>query len=434
MSLQFLLFKTATAYISLVDGKFVDWVWQALKTALKLSRLKMKTSSRKVRATVGLFIAATVLSACQSTPTEGGLPEDFDVPAPDPEPLEIITIWAPEAVSNALSSNVEEFEESFGVEVQFTNLELEVIFQRLQSGVYPDVFFGTHSWTEQLVSEGLVAELELGVLGERIPKSLKNAFSVGEDFYGVAVSEQHVSLICNPTLVPEQPTEAELAGIGIGLALDPNLGDPYHLYPFMSSFGVDLIDPQETDFGSAAGYEFAAWMTNQGSDLFDLNNDYQTIADQFNSGEIGCWLSGPWALASVNTSLRDSVVVYEVPAVGNLETNALVDVAGFFVSAQSDDPVYANRLVLENFTESASQLVVARSLTGIPAVETADDFLSGFRETAVNTTPTSNSEFMNQLWPLLGSAQAELLAEGADSVEIWTRFVTEVDQLRGNAD
>ena len=41
---------------------------------------------------------------------------------------------------------------------------------------------------------------------------------------------------------------------------------------------------------------------------------------------------------------------------------------------------------------------------------------------------------MNQLWPLLGSAQAELLTDEADSVEIWSRFIAEVDQLRGNAD
>ena len=388
---------------------------------------------RGIKTTTALLAAALVLSACQPNQPDGGIPEGFEAPTEDPEPLEIITIWAPEAVSSSLAANAEQFEETYGVEVQFTNLELDAILGRLQTGVYPDVFFGTHSWTEELVSQGLVAELEIGVLGESIPTSLKDAFSVDGDFYGVAVSEQHVSLICNPELVPEQPSADELSEIGLGLALDSELGDPYHLYPFMSSFGVDLVNPLETDFGSAAGYEFAAWMARDGADLFDLNSDYQSIANQINAGELGCWLSGPWAAASLEPSLRDSAVVYQVPAVGNLDSNALVDVAGFFVSRQSDDPVYANRLVLENFTRSGSQLSVARSLTGIPAVETLDEFLSGFRDTAVNTTPTPASEFLNQLWPILGAAQAELLAGDADSVDIWSGFVEQVEQLQSNA-
>ncbi len=387
---------------------------------------------RGFRFIIALTLSGLVLSACQASPVENGLPEDLSAPTPEPEPLEIVTIWAPEAVSSALSDTVAEFEADFGVEVQFTNLELNEIYQQLESGLNPDIFFGTHSWTQDLVDDAVVSELELGILGNRFPESLENAFRVDDDFYGVAVSEQHVSLICNSELVPEQPSANQLSDIGLGLALDPQLGDPYHLYPFMSSFGVDLENPEETDFGSAAGYEFAAWMAREGSTLFDLTNDFQTIADGFNSGEFGCWLSGPWATAYLEPEILELAVVYPVPDVGDFEATALVDVAGFFINSQSDDPVYANTLVLENFTRNESQLAVASALSGIPAVETDNEFLSGFRETAAETLPTPASEFLNQLWPMLGAAQAELLVEDADSVEIWSSFVSEVEQLRLN--
>jgi Maltose-binding periplasmic proteins/domains len=109
-----------------------------------------------------------------------------------------------------------------------------------------------------------------------------------------------------------------------------------------------------------------------------------------------------------------------------------VDVTGFFVSATSDDPVYANRLVLEYFASPSSQLAVARELTGIPAVQTEDEILSQFASTVENATPTPVSPLMDQLWPLLGSIQAELIRGERSSVEIWTEFLTSFESLRGN--
>lgn len=393
----------------------------------------MKTRITGSLAAITLGLA---LTGCQPETTDSGLPTDFDFTETQSEtiPIEVITVWAPAAVSSSLSGISGAFEDEYGVSIQFSNIELAEIQTRLAAGNYPDVFFGTHSWTADLVELGVISKINTGVLGSRVPESLKDAFEFEGSSYGVPVSEQHVSLVCNSELVPEQPDISDLQEVGLGLALDSQLGDPYHLYPFMSSFGLGLDNPEETEFESDAGYEFANWMTQTGSELFDLESDYASVLAQFNAGEIGCWMTGPWALESIDEQLEDSLVVYSVPSAGNLESSALIDVAGFFVTKSSDDPIFANRLVLEAFTRSSSQLAVARSLSGIPAVETENELLSQFAQTAINATPTPASDFMDQLWPILGSTQAELIRNEESSVEIWTRFVQQLDTLRSNQD
>lgn len=384
---------------------------------------------------IALALGASV-TGCQAETTESGLPTDFDFQETQEqaEPIDVISIWAPSAVANSLTGISSVFESEYGVEIQFTEIELAEIQSRLQLGNYPDIFFGTHSWTPELAESGAVSKLSTGILGDKIPEQLLEAFSYQGDSFGVPMSEQHVALVCNSELVPEQPSIDELQEIGLGLGLDGELGDPYHLYPFMSSFGLSLSDPQSTEFDSDSGYEYASWMSSQGSELFDLNSDYSSALEAFNSEQIGCWLTGPWAIASIEPELMESLVVYPVPAAGNADSSALVDVAGFFVAANSDDPVYANRLVLEYFTRNTSQLAVAKSLSGVPAVETDDELFSMFRESAINATPTPSSELMDQLWPLLGATQADLIRNDISSEEIWSGFVSELDALRSNQD
>lgn len=378
---------------------------------------------------IGIGLA---LSGCQPATTPSGLPEEFDFTEtqPEVEETQIVTIWAPAAVTSSLQGISGAFEDEYGVVIQFSNVELEQIKSRIDAGNYPDIFFGTHSWTQELAAAGVVAKLSDGAFGNIVPGQLKQAFRFEEDLFAVPVSEQHVALLCNSEIVQQQPDFDDLQEFGFGMALDPELGDPYHLYPFMSSFGLSLENLDENNFSDDAGFEFAEWLAN--SEVFDLQSSYQQVVTRFNSGEIGCWLTGPWSLSQIDESIIDSLVVYSVPAAGDNDPVALIDVAGFFVAASSDDPVYANRLVMEYFTRSTSQLAVARSLSGIPAVETGDELLSQFAQTSANTLPTPASELIDQLWPVLGATEAELIRNERSSDEVWSEFLQELEVLVRN--
>lgn len=372
------------------------------------------------------------LSGCQPPTTSSGLPEEFEFSETqvEVEETQIVTIWAPAAVTSSLQGVSGAFEDEYGVVIQFLNLELEQIKSRIDAGNYPDIFFGTHSWTQELVEAGVVAKLSDGALGDQVPDQLKQAFKVENDLFAVPMSEQHVALLCNSELIQQQPDFDDLQDLGFGLALDPELGDPYHLYPFMSSFGLGLENLDDNNFSEDSGFEFAEWLSN--SEVFDLESSYRQVVTRFNSGEIGCWLTGPWSLSLIDESISDSLVVYSVPTAGDSEPVALIDVTGFFVSATSDDPVYANRLVMEYFTRPTSQLAVARSISGIPAVETSDELLGQFAQTSANTLPTPSSELIDRLWPVLGATQAELIRDERSSEEVWSEFLQELEVLVGN--
>lgn len=389
----------------------------------------------KIAGSAAFVAMSLLLSSCQSSTSPADLPEDFDFSQTqiETEDIQVVTIWAPEAVSSSLSGISGAFEDEYGVNIQFVNLELGEIKARLEAGDSPDIFFGSHTWTGELAEAGIIARLREGVLGDRVPAELIDAFSFNEDFYGVAVSEQHVALVCNSELIDQQPEISDLQEMGLGLALDGQLGDPYHLYPFMSSFGLGFED-LDAGFAEDAGFDYAEWMSTEGSELFALGEDYTTVLNKFNLEEIACWLTGPWALNAFTPELRDSLVIYPVPQVGDEPVSALVDAAGFFVAASSDDPVYANRLVFECFTRSSSQLAVARSLSGIPAVETDDELLSQFSLTLENATPTPAGDLVESLWPVLGSTQAELIRSEESSEQIWSEFLSKLDTLISKED
>jgi maltose-binding protein MalE len=292
----------------------------------------------------GLLALLLSLTGCQAETTEAGLPEEFDFEKSQeqPEEIDVIRIWAPSNVSNALLGVSLLFENDYGVDIQFTELQLAEIESRLESSNYPDVFFGPHSWNADLAQSGVVSKLRTDVLAESIPQNLRDAFAFEEDYYGVPMSEEHVALVCNSELISEQPSFEDMQEFGVGLGVDSEIDYPHHLYSLMSSFGLSLNDPQLTQFDSDSGYEFASWMSSRGSKLFDPNSDYSSTLEDFNEEKIGCWLTGPRSIGSIDSELQDTLMVYPVPAPGNVQSGPLADVSGFYVAANSDDPVYAN--------------------------------------------------------------------------------------------
>ena len=123
---------------------------------------------------IGIGLA---LSGCQPATTPSGLPEEFDFTEtqPEVEETQIVTIWAPAAVTSSLQGISGAFEDEYGVVIQFSNVELEQIKSRIDAGNYPDIFFGTHSWTQELAAAGVVAKLSDGAFGNIVPDQLKQA-------------------------------------------------------------------------------------------------------------------------------------------------------------------------------------------------------------------------------------------------------------------
>ena len=92
--------------------------------------------------------------------------------------------------------------------------------------------------------------------------------------------------------------------------MDPKQGDPYHLYPFQTSFGSPVFgqtadgsyDPSSSLIGDAGGVEFAkqlaAW-GDTGEKIFNSNITGDIAKEKFLAGKSPYYLTGPWNVPDV---------------------------------------------------------------------------------------------------------------------------------------
>src|SRR5690606_7325213 len=107
------------------------------------------------------------------------------------------------------------------------------------------------------------------------------AFTYEGQVYGVPYAIENIALVRNTDLVPEAAADfddmiakGQAAGTDYAflVGLDPEASDPYHLYPFQTSFGAPVFgtdasgsyDPADLQIGNDGGTAFAEWLSAQG--------------------------------------------------------------------------------------------------------------------------------------------------------------------------
>lgn len=144
-----------------------------------------------------------------------------------------------------------DFTADTGVKVSLVQKEFGEIrdqfVQQVPTGKGPDVIVGAHDWLGVLVENGVAAPVELGDRAGEFEQVALDAFSYNGQVYGVPYAIENIGLLRNTDLVAEAPTDfddmiakGEAAGTEYAflVGLDPEAADPYHLYPFQTSFGA----------------------------------------------------------------------------------------------------------------------------------------------------------------------------------------------------
>ena len=130
-------------------------------------------------------------------------------------------IWADETRVQALEPFVEQFGTDNGITVALQELEFDEIRSQFSTaapaGEGPDIIVGAHDWLGELVTNGLVAPIDLANAGEYAEVAI-DAMTYDGQLYGVPYAIENIALVRNTDLVPEAPaTFEELEQI----ALDP---------------------------------------------------------------------------------------------------------------------------------------------------------------------------------------------------------------------
>jgi arabinogalactan oligomer/maltooligosaccharide transport system substrate-binding protein len=188
----------------------------------------------------------------------------------------------------------------------------------------------------------------------------------------------------------------------------------------------------ELGMGGDGGFEFAQWLADNG-DTFSFM-DYGTTEAAIKSGELACWITGPWAAPSVAEGLgEDGYAIYSLPSVGGQPASQFLGAQGFFISSQTDDPLYVNKFLGEYVGSEAAQTSIFEIGGRIPAhkavLEAASDnkIVQGFGAAGANAAPMPSIPEMGSVWASWGTTEAAIMTGKVDPAEGWQKMIDEIN-------
>ena len=409
----------------------------------------MKSTKRSLFAFGAVAAAsALVLSGCaaseEAEPTASATTTTSEAPAEATPAIETLTVWADDMVAKSLEGVAAQFEADTGIAVElvikdFGSIRDEAI-TAIPTGEGPDILAGAHDWTGQLVAAGVVAPVELGAALGDFRENAISAFSYDGALYGLPFGVENIGLVCNSDLMPSQPaTWEEVVEAGVEVAMGADSGDPYHMYYIQTSFGAPVFE-QNPDgsyastlgMGGEGGFAFAEWLAANG-DTFSFK-DYGTVEAEIKAGELACWITGPWAAPGIAEALGDDgYEIYSLPSVGGQDASQFLGARGFYVSAQTDDPLYVNKFLSEYIASEAAQTEIFEIGGRIPAhkaslAAAADNkIVAGFGAAGANAAPMPSIPEMGSVWASWGSTEAAIMQGKIGAREGWQKMIDEIN-------
>ncbi|MCT1607329.1 maltose ABC transporter substrate-binding protein [Nesterenkonia massiliensis] len=417
------------------------------------------TFSAPIRLGALLSAGAFALTACGAS----GSAEPSGSPAPEqngesssaaPEAAGELTVWVDADRADVLADAAEDFEADTGIAVNLVQQDFGEIrdqfVSQVPTGEGPDIAVGAHDWLGVLVTNGVVAPIELGDAANDFEQVTVDAWSYDGQTYGVPYSIENIALLRNTELAPEAPEtfdemiemgEASGATYPFLVGLDPQAADPYHLYPFQMSFGAPVFgtnedasyNPEDLQIGNEGGQEFAQWLAEQGeAGVLNTNIDGDLALENFNSGDSPFYLTGPWNVPAAQENGID-VAVDPIPAPGDSPAQPFVGVQGFFLSAQSENVVAATNFLINYIGSPEVQTALyevggrAPALTeSFDAALAEDEIVAGFGAVGADAVPMPSIPEMGAVWDFWGATQTAIINGEGDPVELWDRMAEDI--------
>ena len=403
-----------------------------------------------------LVVSSLLLAACgAATPTPTEEPQATEAPTEEATaaPLTELVVWADELRAPIISDLGNQFAAEFGVTLTVQEMGFGDIRDQLAvagpAGEGPDIIIGAHDWLGQLVSNGLVAPIDLGAkLGDFL-EAATTAFTYDGQLYGVPYATENIAFFCNPDLAPTAPTtwdevtalaeQLEASSGGATTAWTIQTNDPYHYFPVMNSFGGYVFgvtdqgyDPTDVGLDSEGSLAAGAWLQSMAeAGHLKPDIDYDTMHAMFTGGQVACIGTGPWALSLI----RDSGVNYTInpfPSGGAAAGKPFLGVQGFMVSAFSENQLLAQTVLTEVFSTPEfmqamydadprpSALLAVRDAT-------TDPDLAAFAAAGVEGLPMPAIPEMSSVWEAWTNAITLTITQQQDAA---SAFSTAAEQVR----
>lgn len=415
----------------------------------------MKVNKKGMAAT-GLLVAASMLTLAGCSGGSSAAPSD-DASKGDSGAL---TVWVDADRARALEDVAKTFEQDKGVKVNLVVKDYGKIRDeftaQVPTGKGPDITIGGHDWIGAFVRDGIVAPVELGDKSADFEKVAMEAVSYDGKTYGLPYAIENIAILRNTALADSTPAtfdEMIAKGRAAGteypfvVGLDPQAADPYHLYPFQTSFGNSVFarnadgsyDPSQLTIGDEAGQQFAGWLTAQGdtgTKVLNLNLSGDLAKEAFNAGKSPYFLTGPWNVADAQSAGVD-VSVDAIPSAGGSAAQPFAGVQAFFVSAKSTNALVANEFLV-NYIATAGVQTKLFDAGGRPPALTesfeaaqSDPIVAGFATVGANAVPMPSIPEMGSVWDDWGKTEAALIKGSADPAADWVKMADAIKAKLG---
>ncbi len=415
----------------------------------------MKVNKKGMAAT-GLLVAASMLTLAGCAGGSSAAPSD-DASKGDSGAL---TVWVDANRARALEDVAKTFEQDKGVKVNLVVKDYGKIRDeftaQVPTGKGPDITIGGHDWIGAFVKDGIVAPVELGDKSADFEKVAMEAVSYDGKTYGLPYAIENIAILRNTALADSTPAtfdEMIAKGRAAGteypfvVGLDPQAADPYHLYPFQTSFGNSVFarnadgsyDPSQLTIGDEAGQQFAGWLTAQGdtgTKVLNLNLSGDLAKEAFNAGKSPYFLTGPWNVADAQSAGVD-VSVDAIPSAGGSAAQPFAGVQAFFLSAKSTNPIVANEFLVNYIATDDVQTKLFEAGGRPPALTESfeaaqsDPIVRGFATVGANAVPMPSIPEMGSVWDDWGKTEAALIKGSADPAADWVKMADAIKAKLG---
>lgn len=395
-------------------------------------------------------VGALALAGCASGGAdEGGADETAGA----------LTVWVDADRAAVLKDAAADFESETGVKVTLVQKDFGEIrdqfVAQVPTGEGPDIAVGAHDWLGTLVTNGVVAPIELGDAAADFEQVSIDAWSYDGNVYGLPYSIENIALVRNTDLAPDAPAtwdELVAAGTAAGteypflVGLDPAAGDPYHLYPFQTSFGAPVFgqnadgsyNAADLQIGNAGGEAFAAWLAAQGAaGILNPNIDGDLARENFNAGKSPFFLTGPWNVPSAQEA-GINVSVDAIPSAGGQPAQPFVGVQGFFLSAKSANVVAATNFLINYVGSEAVQTALYEVGGRAPALSAAfdaavasDPIVAGFGSVGAEAVPMPSIPQMGSVWEFWGVTELAIIKGEGDPATLWQKMSSDIANAIG---
>ncbi len=439
---------------------FREIVLSPLRDGILIPLTQMKGTPMKVTKRSWLGIAAVTVAALSAATLTG-----CSSPASSGSDLtksgnSTLTLWVDTQRAPALKTVAAQFKKDTGVTVKlvvkdFATVDQDFISQ-VPTGKGPDMIVSPHDKLGAYVKNGVVAPLELGDKAAAFAKVAVQAVTYDGTVYGLPYSIENVALLRNTALAPKAATtfdevitngKAAVAAnsatvkYAFLLGLDPKQGDPYHMYPFQTSFGSSVFaqnsdgtyDPSKLTLGDDAGLKFAAAVKQWGVDgILNPNITGDIAIDAFKKGESAYYLTGPWNVPAI----KDAGIKYAIdalPSAGGQEAKPFLGVNAFFISAKSTNKIAATKFLVDYLGTDAVQEELYKVGGRPPALTSAYDTIAktdadvkSFGDIGLTGVPMPAIPEMASVWADWGSAELQLIKGDGEPTSVWTTATTNV--------